>query len=89
MNDVLALLQWIVALALLRTAYEAGNMGEYRQNVMAAKQNNAVTLESYVNPKLKELFPLERIAEIKRKELRRYKLAQEKKWDNWMEKVSQ
>ena len=89
MNNVVALLQWIVALALLRTAYEAGSMGESRHDVMTEKQNNVMTLEPCVNPRLKDLFPPEKIAEIKRRELRRYKLAQEKKWDNWMEKVSQ
>ncbi len=89
MNSLLALLQWVVALALLRTACEAGSMAEHSYGVTTEKQNNVVTLEPGVNPKLKELFPQERIAGIKRKELRRYKLAQEKKWANWMERVSQ
>ena len=33
-------------------------------------------------------FPPERIEQIKKKELRRYKLAQDKKWQNWLENVS-
>ena len=37
---------------------------------------------------LAKMFPPERIEQIKRRELRRYKAAQDKKWQNWMEKVS-
>lgn len=35
-----------------------------------------------------ERFSAKRIKEIKRKELRRYKAAQDKKWENWLEAVS-
>jgi len=38
--------------------------------------------------RLTERFPAKRIKEIKRKELRRYKAAQDKKWENWLDKVS-
>jgi predicted anti-sigma-YlaC factor YlaD len=37
---------------------------------------------------LAQMFPPERIEAIKRKELRRYKAAQDKKWENWLEGVS-
>jgi hypothetical protein len=37
---------------------------------------------------LAEVFPPERIAEIKRRELRQFKEAQDKKWRNWIESVS-
>jgi len=37
---------------------------------------------------LAEVFPPERIAEIKRRELRRFEKAQDKKWKNWLESVS-
>ena len=37
---------------------------------------------------LAEMFPPERIEQIKRRELRRFKAAQDKKWQNWLEKVS-
>jgi len=34
------------------------------------------------------MFPPERIEAIKRRELRRFKQAQDKKWQNWLESVS-
>lgn len=37
---------------------------------------------------LAEMFPLERIEEIKKRELRRFKNAQGKKWRNWLESMS-
>jgi hypothetical protein len=37
---------------------------------------------------LAKMFPPERIEQIKKKELRRYKVAQDKKWRNWLEAVS-
>jgi hypothetical protein len=37
---------------------------------------------------LAEVFPPERIAEIKKRELSRFKRAQDKKWKNWLESVS-
>jgi hypothetical protein len=37
---------------------------------------------------LAEVFPPERIAEIKKRELRRFEEAQDKKWRNWIESVS-
>jgi hypothetical protein len=33
-------------------------------------------------------FPPEKIAEIKKRELKRFKAAQDKKWRNWTESVS-
>ncbi len=37
---------------------------------------------------LVKMFPPERLEKIKVRELRRYKAAQDKKWQNWMEGVS-
>lgn len=37
---------------------------------------------------LERLFPTDRIERIKKKELRRYQLAQDKKWENWIEALS-
>jgi hypothetical protein len=37
---------------------------------------------------LARMFPPERIEQIKKKELRRYKATQDKKWENWLEGVS-
>ena len=37
---------------------------------------------------LAEAFPPERIARIKKRELRRFREAQDKKWKNWIESVS-
>jgi len=45
--------------------------------------------EPRVLPQLQQLFPPDKIERIKNKELRRYKLAQDKKWANWLEAVSQ
>ena len=39
-------------------------------------------------PELPDVFPPERIAEIKKRELKRFKEAQGKKWRNWLESVS-
>ena len=44
--------------------------------------------DSLILPQLQQLFPPDKIEGIKNKELRRYKLAQDKKWANWMEAVS-
>ena len=45
-------------------------------------------VEPEVNPKLREMFPPERVERIKKKELRRFREAQDKKWRNWLEEVS-
>ena len=37
---------------------------------------------------LARMFPPERIEQIKRRELRRFKAAQDKKWQSWLEQVS-
>jgi len=37
---------------------------------------------------LAKMFPPERIEQIKKKELRRYKAAQDEKWRRWFESVS-
>lgn len=37
---------------------------------------------------LGEMFPSDRIEEIKKRELRRFEEAQDKKWKNWLESVS-
>jgi hypothetical protein len=37
---------------------------------------------------LDRMFPTERIERIKKKELRRFREAQDKKWQNWLEGVS-
>jgi len=41
-----------------------------------------------VRADLQAMFPPERIEAIKRRELRRFKQAQDKKWQNWLESVS-
>ncbi len=38
--------------------------------------------------RLSEAFPPEKIAEIKKRELKRFKEAQDKKWRNWTDSVS-
>lgn len=37
---------------------------------------------------LANMFPPEKVAEIKKRELRRFKASQDKKWRNWFESVS-
>lgn len=37
---------------------------------------------------LAETFPPDKIEEIKKRELRRFKMAQDRKWRNWLESVS-
>ena len=54
--------------------------GENKLEEFMAKRKHEVELA--------RMFPKERIEEIKRKELRRYKAAQDKKWENWLEAVS-
>lgn len=51
-------------------------------------QGNTSIDNPEINPELLKMFPPERMEKIKRRELRRYKQAQEKKWKNWMESVS-
>jgi len=41
-----------------------------------------------VRADLQAMFPPERIEAIKRRELRRFKQAQDEKWQNWLESVS-
>lgn len=41
-----------------------------------------------VNPELLKMFSPERLERIKKKELRKYKAALEKKWRNWFTSVS-
>lgn len=36
---------------------------------------------------LAKMFPPDRIEQIKKKELRKFKQAQDKKWENWFEGV--
>ena len=43
---------------------------------------------SSINPKLLRLFSPQRLERIKAKELRKYKAAQDKKWQNYLEAVS-
>ena len=37
---------------------------------------------------LVKMFPPERVEQIKKKELRRYKAAQDEKWRRWFESIS-
>jgi len=37
---------------------------------------------------LAKMFPAERIEQIKKKELRRYKARQNERWENWLKAVS-
>jgi hypothetical protein len=81
MNSWTYLLQLIVLLALIRMGYET--------SVTTRVSVSSLPIpESAISPKLKEMFPPERMERIKKQELRRYKLAQKKKWDNWLESVS-
>jgi len=48
----------------------------------------SVGTEGEINPELLRMFPPERIERIKKKELRKYKNAQDKKWRNYLDSVS-
>ena len=39
-------------------------------------------------PELPGWFPAEKLAEVKKRELRRFREAQDKKWRHWLESVS-
>ena len=41
-----------------------------------------------INPELLKMFPPERLERIKRKELRKYAAAQDKKWKKYLESVN-
>jgi hypothetical protein len=63
-----------------------------RIDSMQANQSKLERLAKLAQEKqsdaLSDLFPPERIKRIKRRELNRYKEAQDKKWRNWLKKVS-
>ena len=88
MNSWISLLEFIIMMALVRVGYETAEATERRDNSTNQTSAHLSTFETVVNHGLRERFPPERIAQIQKKELRRYQQAQKKKWDNWMEAVS-
>lgn len=59
------------------------------KNVTQGQPNvSGEVTEPEINPELLRMFPPERLERIKKKELRKYKAAQGKKWRNYMESVS-
>lgn len=63
-------------------------LGERRQKAATDLKPMVMASDAIVNDKLRALFSRERIEAIKRKEMRRFKQAQDKKWRNWLEAVS-
>lgn len=49
---------------------------------------NILEEQPEINPELLKMFPPERLERIKKKELRKYKASQGKKWRNYLESVS-
>lgn len=84
MNELLSKLTAFCVLALsARLA-----LGEHRQKAATDLKPMVMASDAIVNDKLRALFSRERIEAIKRKEMRRFKQAQDKKWRNWLEAVS-
>ncbi len=53
------------------------------------EENNPVVEDnSGIDPELLAMFPPKRLAKIMKKELRRYREAQKKKWARWFQAVS-
>ena len=88
MNSWISLLEFIIMMALVRVGYETAEATERRDNSTNQTSAHLSTFETVANRGLRDMFPPERIAEIKKKELQRYHQAQKKKWDNWIEAVS-
>lgn len=57
-------------------------------DTLTLNKEDDIIQEYEVQRRLEELFPPERIEAIKKKELRRYRQAQDKKWRNWIKSVS-
>ncbi len=64
--------------------------GKPKKEVVSGQSENNPTTEANpeINPNLLKMFPPERIERIKKKELRRYKAAQDRKWRNYLESVN-
>ena len=88
MNNWVSLLEFIIFMALVSVGYETARVPERQKDGTSRTSGHLGTSEAAVNHGLRERFPPERIAQIKKKELRRYQRAQKKKWDNWIEAVS-
>ncbi len=61
-----------------------------RPKKVIQKQSNTSSevMEPVISPGLLKMFPKERLERIKKKELRKYKAAQDKKWRNYLGSVS-
>lgn len=62
---------------------------ELRQKLFGTKEQGNTPIASSVSLALLKLFPPERLERIKKKELRKYEAAQDKKWRNYLEAVSE
>lgn len=62
--------------------------GKAGKGVVQEQRNVPNESSPDINPELLKMFPPERVAKIKAKELQKYKAAQDKKWRNYLESVS-
>jgi len=67
---------------------EAGKK-KLREPRVTAAQDTPSAPSSPPRSAFDEMFPPERIEAIKKKELRRFKAAQDKKWQNWRKSVAE
>ena len=97
MNELLSRLMVLFVVAMCaRMALAEQQAAGSRGRAEAARQahnlevvgSNPTPATSKVEEKLRELLPPGRLGVIKRKELRRFRQAQDRKWSNWLEAVS-
>lgn len=67
----------------------AAGRKKLRQPRVGAAKDTSPGAISPTRPAFDDMFPPERIKAIKRKELRRFKEAQDKKWGNWRKAVAE
>ena len=67
----------------------AAGRKKLRQPRVGAAKDTSPGAISPTKPAFDEMFPPERIKAIKRKELRRFREAQDKKWENWRKAVAE
>jgi len=65
------------------------NFQNWAQNELRKIQERGNTSEANINPGLLKLFPPERIKRLQRKEIKAYAKAQDKKWNNFLKRMSQ
>lgn len=65
-----------------------GRQKIHDESEQVAQEQPDIAIDPEVNPKLLRLFPPERLKKIMAKELRRFRIAQGKKWRNWFTSVS-